>query len=105
MGEFKLIWVEMGVVEFKLIFFDIKNETSTKEVEKDLNVIYISTSNAEKYIWNGSQFCLYRTKDEWDNMIEDSKERVRNRPIHEINVIKQQPCEFSILWGLIKIKF
>lgn len=91
--------------EFKLLFFDIKNETSTKEIEKDLNVIYISTSDAEKYIWNGSKFCLYRTKDEWENMIEDSKERVRNRPIHEINVIKQQPCEFSILWGLIKIKF
>ena len=88
----------------ELLFFDITNESSIGEVEKDLEAIYISTSDAEKYIWDGSRFCLYRTRQEFDDMMEDSRERVRNRPIHEINIVQKERSEFSILWGLIKIK-
>lgn len=90
----------------QVLFFDVTDESSIEEIEKDLNALYFSTSDNERYIWNGDRFCRYITRQEFDDMMEDSREIVRYKPITiEKTIVQKERSEFSVLWGLIKIKF
>ena len=76
------------------------------------DVLYVSdTHRNTTYIWDGQQFCTYITKEEQKEMQKESHawrnvsgERYLDRtsPIERTTRTQR---EFSLLWGLIKIKF
>jgi hypothetical protein len=89
----------------KVFTFDDMNPEECSKIEKDMNALYVSTRDNRRYIWNGLRFCVWITDEEYNEMISVPKRIANNRPIHEINIVQSKPYEFSILWGLIKIKF
>jgi Trm5-related predicted tRNA methylase len=88
----------------KVFTFDDMNPEECSKIEKDMNALYVSIRDSRRYVWDGLRFCVWITDKEYNEMISAPKQSSNSRP-NEINIIQSKPCEFSILWGLIKIKF
>jgi hypothetical protein len=88
----------------KVFTFDDMNPEECSKIEKDMNALYVSIRDSRRYVWDGLRFCVWITNEEYSEMISAPKQSSNSRPIHEINIVQSKPCEFSILWGLIKIK-
>jgi hypothetical protein len=88
----------------KVFTFDDMNPEECSKIEKDMNALYVSTRDNRRYIWDGLRFCVWITNEEYNEMISVPKQIANNRPIHEKTIVQKERSEFSILWGLIKIK-